>query len=234
EGFDRAPLHNSAQAVSELFASAGVDDIQILTEANEQGESSGPAIIGRKPAVSNKPTVLLYAHHDVQPVGDQDVWETDPWIATEIDGRLYGRGTADDKAGILVHHATIRALNDVLGADHGLGITVFIEGEEEIGSPFFSQFLHKHEELLAADTIIVADSANWSVDVPALTTSLRGLLDGVIEVTVAEHPVHSGLFGGPVLDAMTILSRIIASLHTPDGDVAIEGLQQQRWAEVTY
>src|SRR5699024_11535074 len=135
---------------------------------------------------------------------------------------------------MLVHNAAVKELNDLVGADHGLGVTVFIEGEEEIGSPFFAQFLQNHRDLLAADTIIVADSANWSVDVPALTTSLRGLLDGVIEVTVAEHPVHSGLFGGPVLDAMTILSRIIASLHTPDGDVAIERLPQQRWAEVTY
>lgn len=234
DGFDRQPLENSAAAVAQLLAQAGLDEIHRLTETSADGRASGPAIIGRKPASDNKPTVLLYAHHDVQPIGDPAAWQTDPWVATEKAGRLYGRGTADDKAGVIVHQAAIRALDELLGADHGLGLTVFIEGEEEIGSPFFSQFLHNHKALLAADTIIVADSANWSVDVPALTTSLRGLLDGVIEVTVAEHPVHSGLFGGPVLDAMTILSRIIASLHTPDGDVAIEGLQQQRWAEVTY
>src|SRR5690606_39056071 len=111
---------------------------------------------------------------------------------------------------------------------------VFIEGEEEVGSPFFSRFLSNHKELLKADTIIVADSANWSTQIPALTTSLRGLLDGVIEVTVAEHPVHSGIFGGPLLDANTVLARIIAQLHTSDGDLAIPGLEQSRWAEVVY
>lgn len=234
EGFDRTALQASAQAVSELFADVGLDDIQILVETNDEGGSSGPAIIGSKPAHANKPTVLLYAHHDVQPVGDVDAWESDPWVATEKHGRLYGRGTADDKAGILVHHAAIQALEDLLGEDHGLGLTVFIEGEEEIGSPFFAQFLDNHKESLAADTIIVADSANWSVEVPALTTSLRGMIDGVIEVTVADHPVHSGLFGGPMLDAITVLSQLIATLHTPGGDVAIKNLDQTRWADVSY
>src|SRR5690625_7877718 len=117
----------------------------------------------------------------------------------------------------MVHHEAIKALDDLLGTDHGLGLTVFIEGEEEIGSPFFSQFLENHRELLKADTIIVADSANWSVDVPALTTSLRGLLDGIIELTVADHPVHSGLFCGPMLDAISVVSIIIAQHHTAIG-----------------
>ena len=234
DGYDRAPLEASAEAVARLFYNLGFEHVQQLTETNDDGDQSGPAIVARIPAQANKPTVLLYAHHDVQPVGDLEAWETDPWVATEKSGRLYGRGTADDKAGIMVHRAAIQALHDLLGADHGLGLTIFIEGEEEVGSPFFAQFLHQHQELLAADTIIVADSANWSVDIPALTTSLRGLLDGVIEVTVTEHPVHSGLFGGPVLDANTILSRIIANLHTSDGDLAIPGLDQTRWAEVVY
>jgi len=234
ETYDRTPLKASAQAVAELFSGLGMEELHQLTEQDSDGSTSGPAIIGRRPAVSDQRTVLLYAHHDVQPIGDPTAWETDPWEATELDGRLYGRGTADDKAGIMVHHAAIKALDDLLGTDHGLGLTVFIEGEEEIGSPFFSQFLDNHQELLKADTIIVADSANWSVDVPALTTSLRGLLDGIIEVTVADHPVHSGLFGGPMLDAITVLSRIIAQLHTAEGELAVPGLEQTRWAEVSY
>ena len=234
EGYDPAPLQESATAVADLFHAGGLEEIHELTEYGDNGAASGPAIICRQPAAAHKPTVLLYAHHDVQPVGGRAAWETNPWEATEIDGRLYGRGTADDKAGIIVHWAAIRALEELLGKDHGLGLTVFIEGEEEIGSPFFSQFLQNHERLLRADTIIVADSANWSVDVPALTTSLRGLLDGVIEVTVADHPVHSGIFGGPMLDAITLLSRIIAQLHTPDGELAIPGLEQTRWADVNY
>ncbi|MDN6520469.1 MAG: M20/M25/M40 family metallo-hydrolase [Yaniella sp.] len=234
DGYDRAALHASADAIAELFSDVGLQELHQGTEIDVADHTSGPAIIGRIPASGDKPTVLLYAHHDVQPVGDLSAWHTDPWVATERQGRLYGRGTADDKAGIIVHHAAVKALNDLLGADHGLGVTVFIEGEEEIGSPFFAQFLQNHRDLLAADTIIVADSSNWSVDVPALTTSLRGMIDGVIEVTVADHPVHSGLFGGPMLDAITVLSRVIASLHDADGDVAVEGLKQQRWADVTY
>lgn len=234
DGYDRGALHASADAIAELFSDVGLQELHRVTEIDDADHTSGPAIIGRTPASGDKPTVLLYAHHDVQPVGDLSAWHTDPWVATERQGRLYGRGTADDKAGIIVHHAAVRALNDLLGTDHGLGVTVFIEGEEEIGSPFFAQFLQNHRDLLAADTIIVADSSNWSVDVPALTTSLRGMIDGVVEVTVADHPVHSGLFGGPMLDAITVLSRVIASLHDDDGDVAVEGLKQQRWADVTY
>lgn len=233
-GFDRQPIEMSADTVAQLFDEAGMDEVHRLTERDDTGAVSGPAIIARKPSNKNKPTVLLYAHHDVQPVGDREAWDTDPWVATEVNGRLYGRGTADDKAGILVHLASIRALDELLGTDHGLGLTVFIEGEEEIGSPFFGQFLEKYRALLAADTIIVADSANWSVDVPAITTSLRGLLDGVIRVTVTDHPVHSGLFGGPILDAITVLSRIIAALHTAEGDLAVPGMDQQRWSDVTY
>ena len=233
DGYDRGPLEASAHRVAELFSDVGFDEVHRLTETND-GQVSGPAIIGRKHAADNKPTVLLYAHHDVQPVGDLQAWNTDPWVATERDGRLYGRGTADDKAGIIVHRTAIRALNQLLGEQHGLGVTVFIEGEEEVGSPFFAQFLQNHRALLSADTIVVADSANWAVDVPALTTSLRGMLDGIIEVTVADHPVHSGLFGGPMLDAITILAQIIAKLHTSDGDVALDDVDQSRWANVVY
>lgn len=234
DGYDRDALHASSDAVAELFRDVGLHELHRLTEVDDDGNTSGPAVLARVAATDNKPTMLLYAHHDVQPVGDPSAWHTDPWVATEYQGRLYGRGTADDKAGIIVHYAALKALNELLGPDHGLGVTVFIEGEEEIGSPFFAQFLQHHRELLAADTIVVADSSNWSVDVPALTTSLRGMMDGVIEVTVADHPVHSGLFGGPMLDAITVLSRIIASLHDAAGDVAVEGLKQTRWADVRY
>lgn len=234
DGYDRDPLHASADVVEELFSDVGLTELRQVTETRGEAESSGPAILGRKPGHKNKPTVLLYAHHDVQPVGELAAWESDPWVATERQGRLYGRGTADDKAGIIVHRAAITALNELLGDDHGLGLAVFIEGEEEVGSPFFHQFLENHREALAADTIIVADAANWTVETPSLTTSLRGMIDGVIEVTVADHPVHSGIFGGPVLDAVTILSKIIATLHDPHGDVAIDGLQQNHWSDVHY
>jgi acetylornithine deacetylase/succinyl-diaminopimelate desuccinylase-like protein len=142
----------------------------------------------------------------------------------EKDGRLYGRGAADDKAGIMAHVAAYAAVSEVLGDALGLGVTFFFEGEEEAGSPTFRPFLEANRELLRADVIVVADSSNWKVGVPALTTSLRGLVDGVVEVQVLEHAVHSGMYGGPVLDAPTLLSRLITTFHDDLGNVAIEGL----------
>lgn len=222
--FDRAPLERSSEAVAELLRGAGLSDVQILGCDKPDGTPGGPAVVARRPAAAGRPTILLYAHHDVQPAGDETLWETSPFTAVEKDGRLYGRGAADDKAGIMAHVAAYAAVSEVLGDALGLGVTFFIEGEEEAGSPTFRPFLEAHRELLRADVIVVADSSNWKVGVPALTTSLRGLVDGVIEVQVLEHAVHSGMYGGPVLDAPTLLARLIATLHDDDGSVAIEGL----------
>ncbi|WP_211880337.1 dipeptidase [Pseudarthrobacter albicanus] len=222
--FDPAPLSASADAVAGLVRAGGFDDVRILRCDKEDGTPGGPAVVARRPAAEGKPTILLYAHHDVQPTGDPALWETEPFTAVERDGRLFGRGTADDKAGILAHIAAYSAVTRVLGDDLGLGVTFFFEGEEEAGSPTFRSFLETHRELLRADVIVVADSSNWKVGVPALTTSLRGLVDGTIEVQVLDHAVHSGMFGGPVLDAPTLLARLIATLHDADGSVAIAGL----------
>jgi acetylornithine deacetylase/succinyl-diaminopimelate desuccinylase-like protein len=222
--FDRSPLERSAEAVAVLLRDSGLDDVRILGCDKPDGTPGGPAVVARRPAAAGKPTILLYAHHDVQPAGDESLWETEPFAAVEKDGRLYGRGAADDKAGIMAHIAAYAAVSEVLGAGLGLGVTFFIEGEEEAGSPTFRPFLEAHRELLRADVIVVADSSNWKVGVPALTTSLRGLVDGTIEVQVLEHAVHSGMFGGPVLDAPTLLARLIATLHDDDGNVAIPGL----------
>jgi acetylornithine deacetylase/succinyl-diaminopimelate desuccinylase-like protein len=222
--FDRSPLERSAEAVSVLLRDGGLEDVRILSCDKPDGTPGGPAVVARRPAAAGKPTILLYAHHDVQPAGDESLWETEPFTAVEKEGRLYGRGAADDKAGIMAHIAAYAAVSEVLGAGLGLGVTFFIEGEEEAGSPTFRPFLEANRELLRADVIVVADSSNWKVGVPALTTSLRGLVDGTIEVQVLEHAVHSGMFGGPVLDAPTLLARLIATLHDDDGNVAIAGL----------
>jgi acetylornithine deacetylase/succinyl-diaminopimelate desuccinylase-like protein len=222
--FDPAPLDASAEAVAGLVRAAGIGDVRILRCDKADGTAGGPAVVARREAAPGKPTILLYAHHDVQPPGDPALWESEPFAAVERDGRLYGRGAADDKAGIMAHVAAYGAASRVLGEDFGLGVTLFFEGEEEAGSPTFRTFLETHRELLRADVIVVADSSNWKVGVPALTTSLRGLVDGTFEVQVLDHAVHSGMFGGPVLDAPTLLSRLIATLHDDDGSVAIAGL----------
>lgn len=228
--FDQAQVQASAEAVAGLLRGAGVDDVRILSVDGPDGAPGRPAVVARRPGPEGAPTVLLYAHHDVQPPGDLAAWASPPFEPVERDGRLYGRGASDDKAGIIAHVGALRVLGDELG----VGVTLFIEGEEEIGSPTFAQFLHAHRDELAADVIVVADSSNWKVGTPALTTSLRGLVDLDVEVAVLEHAVHSGMFGGPVLDAVTLLARLIATLHDENGDVAVDGLVTGAPPEVDY
>ncbi len=205
----------SADEVAALLRRAGLPSVEILTVAGGQ-----PAVLGRRPGPPGAPTVLLYAHHDVQPAGDRADWDSDPFEPAERDGRLYGRGAADDKAGIAVHLAALRAH----GGHLPVGVTVFVEGEEEIASPTLPQFLAAYRDRLRADVVVFADSSNWTVDVPALTTSLRGGVSAFVEVRTLHHGVHSGQYGGPVPDALTALCRLLATLHDERGDVAVPGL----------
>ena len=207
----RDEVHRSAQAVVNLLSQAGFDDVRIVSE------EGAPAVIAHYPAPPGAPTVLLYAHHDVQPEGDRGQWSSPPFEPTERDGRLYGRGTADDKAGIATHLAAFRAH----GGRPPVGVTVFVEGEEESGSPSLGRLLAAHRDALAADVIVIADSDNWSTEVPALTVSLRGMADCVVEVATLDHGLHSGLWGGVVPDALSVLVRLLASLHDDDGNVAV-------------
>jgi acetylornithine deacetylase/succinyl-diaminopimelate desuccinylase-like protein len=220
----RDQVHRSARAVADLLSQAGFGEVRIASEGG------APAVIARHPAPPGAPTVLLYAHHDVQPEGDPGQWVSPPFEPTERDGRLYGRGSADDKAGIATHLAAFRAH----GGQPPVGVTVFVEGEEESGSPTLAKFLAVHRDALAADVIVIADSDNWSVDVPALTVSLRGLADCVVEVATLDHGLHSGLWGGVVPDALSALVRLLATLHDDDGNVAVEGLHQSTAAGVDY
>ncbi len=218
-------VRRSAEATAELFRGAGFDDVRILSS-----QGGAPAVVARKPAPQGAPTVLLYAHHDVQPVGSLVEWDSDPFEPTERGDRLYGRGAADDKAGIAAHLAAVRAH----AGDPPVGVTVFVEGEEEVGSPTLASFLAEHEDLLRADVIVIADSTNWDVGVPALTTSLRGLVDVFVEVSTLGHGVHSGLWGGVAPDAVTALVRLLATLHDDEGNVAVEDLVSGRAADVDY
>jgi acetylornithine deacetylase/succinyl-diaminopimelate desuccinylase-like protein len=218
-------VRRSAEATAALFAAEGFDDVQILS-----ADGGAPAVVARRPAPEGAPTVLLYAHHDVQPVGDPADWDSDPFEPTERGDRLHGRGAADDKAGIAAHLAAVRAH----GADLPVGVTVLVEGEEEVGSPTLGAFLAEHSALLAADVIVIADSGNWDIGEPALTTSLRGLVDCFVEVRTLEHGVHSGMWGGVVPDAVTTMVRLLASLHDDDGNVAVEGLHSGPAADVDY
>lgn len=219
-----ADVQRSAEATAALFEAEGFT-VKIV----RAGEGA-PAVIAKKAAPAGKPTVLLYAHHDVQPTGPVEQWTSDPFEPAERGDRLYGRGAADDKAGIAAHLAAVRAF----GNDLPVGVTVFVEGEEEIGSPTLLQLLDEYSEELAADAIVIADSGNWDIGQPALTVSLRGLVEAYVEVRTLDHAVHSGLFGGPIPDALSALCRLLATLHDDKGDVAVDGLHASRAADVEY
>src|ERR1700749_2389056 len=220
----RDQVHRSAQVTADLLSQAGFGYVQIVSEGG------APAVITRHPAPPGAPTVLLYAHHDVQPEGDRSQWASSPFEPTERDGRLYARGSADDKAGIATHLAAFRAH----GGQPPVGVTIFVEGEEESGSPSLGRLLAAHRDALAADVIVIADSDNWSIDTPSLTVSLRGLVDCVVEVATLDHGLHSGIWGGVVPDALSVLVRLLASLHDDDGNVAVAGLHETDVASLNY
>ncbi|WP_144857697.1 dipeptidase [Marihabitans asiaticum] len=213
DSFDQAEVQRSAEATAELLRAEGLE-VEIVSEGGR------PAVIGHLAGPEGAPTVLLYAHHDVQPPGDRADWDSEPFEPTERDGRLYGRGAADDKAGVMAHVAALRAHAGRLPCS----VTVFVEGEEEIASESLPRILERHGEKLQADAIVLADSLNWAIGTPALTTTLRGSLRAVVTVRTLDHGVHSGMFGGACPEAITSLTRLLATLHDDQGDVAIEGL----------
>lgn len=214
EGFDAANVRRSAEATAELLSAAGMET-QIL-----EVEGAHPAALGRIAAPAGAPTVLLYAHHDVQPEGPRSLWSSEPFDPVERDGRLYGRGAGDDKSGIVIHEAAIRAWD----GRPPVGVKVFVEGEEESSSEHLPEFLGKYQELLRADAVILADSGNWRTGEPALTVSLRGIVGCFVEVRTLDHAVHSGEYGGPVPDALTVLVKTLAALHDDQGRPAVPGL----------
>ncbi|MCW2737482.1 dipeptidase [Nocardioides sp.] len=218
-------VRRSAEAVAELFRAESFDTVEIVS-----AEGGAPAVIAHKSGPAGAPTVLLYAHHDVQPETDHAEWDSPPFEPTERDGRLYARGAADDKAGIAAHLGALR----VYGDDLPVSVTMFIEGEEEVGSDTLPALLKEHRDQLSADVIVIADSGNWDIGVPALTTSLRGLVRVDVTVRTLTHAVHSGMWGGLVPDALITLSRLIATLHDDRGNVAISGLQSGPAADVDY
>ncbi len=214
-GYPPGEVRRSAERVAAEAERIGFTDVRLL-----EIDGAHPAVYGEIPGPDDAPTVLLYAHHDVQPPGPVEEWTTAPFEPFTADGRLHGRGASDDKAGIIMHLGAVTALD----GRPPVGIKLFVEGEEEIGSSHLGAFLDEYADLLAADVIVIGDAGNWAVGKPALTTSLRGLVSARVDVKTAEAPVHSGLMGGLFPDALTTLARLLATLHNPDGSVAVEGL----------
>jgi acetylornithine deacetylase/succinyl-diaminopimelate desuccinylase-like protein len=229
--FDPAFVAQSADAVAELLRGTGVFDSVEVKRAQKagfpEGELGHPAVLATRAARGGKPTVLLYAHHDVQPPGDEAGWQTKPFEPTVVGDRLYGRGAADDKAGVVSHVAAIRALAEAVagaGSELELGLAVFIEGEEEHGSHSFVNFLEDNRDALAADVIIVADSDNWDTETPNLTVALRGACAFNLTVSTLGHASHSGMWGGAAPDAMLATIKLLSTLWDENGSVAVPGL----------
>ena len=221
----RERWRQSARKTAELLAAEGVG-----AEIVRAYDGAPPAVIGERKGPEGAPVVLLYAHHDVQPENDPADWDSPPFEPTVRGARLYGRGAADDKAGIAVHVGALRALGD----DLPVTVRVFIEGEEEVSSETLPDLLRQYRNRLAADVIVIADAGNWDIGVPSLTTSLRGLIRVDVEVRTLMHAVHSGMWGGLVPDALMALTRLLSTLWTENGSPAVEGLVSAPAAEVDY
>ena len=218
-------VEKSARKTADLLAAEGVG-----AEIVRARDGAPPAVLGERKGPPGAPVVLLYAHHDVQPENDPADWDSPPFEPTVRGDRLYGRGAADDKAGIALHVGALRALGD----DLPVTVRFFIEGEEEIASETLPELLRLYRDRLAADVIVIADAGNWDIGVPSLTTSLRGLVRVDIEVRTLNHAVHSGMWGGIVPDAIMALTRLLSTLWTADGSAAVQGLVTSDAADVDY
>lgn len=235
DGFDPTHMHASAEAVKVLLEQLGVfDAVEIASAPIDESRTGQPALLATRAARHGRPTILLYAHHDVQPPGQDADWQSAPFEPTVRGDRLYGRGAADDKAGVIAHVAAIRAFVETVGTDFDLGLVAFFEGEEEFGSRSFKNFIIEHREQLAADVIIVADSDNWDIRTPALTVGLRGNVIFKLTISTLEHASHSGMYGGAAPDAMLAAIRLLDTLWAEDGSVAVEGLTSRAAAAPAY
>jgi acetylornithine deacetylase/succinyl-diaminopimelate desuccinylase-like protein len=218
EGFPPGEVRRSADATAAVLREAGLENVRLIEMPGQH-----PYVYADWLHVPGAPTLLVYGHHDVQPAGRPEKWLTPAFEPAERGGRLYGRGTVDDKGTFMTHVAAVRAWLETSGR-LPLNVKLLIEGEEEIGSPGLEVFLAQYARALAADVAVLADTGNFDVGHPALTYQLRGICQVDVEVRCLAQPVHSGFWGGPVPDAVRILARLVAGLEKPDGSLNVPGL----------
>jgi acetylornithine deacetylase/succinyl-diaminopimelate desuccinylase-like protein len=221
----RPALLEAYEEVARLFAGAGVTILDPL-----ELPETAPVLMGEIPAPEGAPTVLLYSHYDVVPVGDEGKWESPPFEATKRDGGIYGRGTADTKSNILMHVGAIRAWDGT----PPVGLKIVIEGQEEVGGGAFATFPAIRPELFDADAMVIGDMGSVRPGVPTLTIALRGMMAVTVEARTLAGPKHSGQFGGAAPDALLTLVRALSTMHDENGDVAVEGLRREPWDGASY
>ena len=228
-GFPDSEVDRARDATVQILREAGFPTVRVLPI-----EGGSDAVYAECPGPAGSPTVLLYAHFDVQPAGDESLWHSQPFEPTERDGRLYGRGAADDKSGVVIHAGVLQAL--LASSPDGVPpctVRVIVEGDEEWGGSLES-IVPSHLDLLRADAIVVADVGNLRLGEPTFTTALRGMAAITVEVRTLEGAVHSGMFGGPAPDALMALVITLASRRDAQGDTVVEGLDGFDWDGPDY
>lgn len=224
----REECEAAARWVAGALRAQGFEDVALLDTPD-----GSQSVYGVLPGPAGAPTVLLYAHYDVQPMLDESAWLSPPFELTERDGRWYGRGAADCKGGFVMHLLALRALE----ANGGVPVTVkmIVEGSEEQGTGGLERYARAHPELLTADAIVIGDTGNFRVGLPTVTATLRGMTMIRVRIDTLEGNLHSGQFGGAAPDALAALIRVLDSLRAEDGSTVIDGLPARaEWDGLQY